>query len=142
MAKFRRRMALWRRLEPRLQIGEDRIECRAQCDQKAPGALAIASAGDVAFPKARGDAAEVLPVAADIAALAQVLGMCTRITIETPQHVGDIAIDIMEDARGERRTLLSRQRDGRMDPLIAPSLGAYAEECRVGRPTERGAPSP
>src|SRR5216683_3119722 len=142
MAKFRRRMALWRRLEPRLQIGEDRIECRAQCDQKAPGALAIASAGDVTFPKARGDAAEVLPIAADIAALAQVLGMRAGIAIETPQHVGDIAIDIMEDARRERSTLLSRQRDGRMDPLTSPLLGAFAEQGGVGRPPERGAPSP
>src|SRR5260370_40120102 len=103
MAKFRRRMALWRRLEPRLQIGEDRIECRAQCDQKAPGALAIASAGDVTFPKARGDAAEVLPIAADIAALAQGLAMHAGIAIPTPPHAGQIPIGIMAHAPEERR---------------------------------------
>src|SRR5271166_5675025 len=97
MAKLRRRPPLRRRVEPRLQIGEDRIERRAQRDQKAPLTLAITLAADVAFAKARGDAAQVAPKAADVAALAQILGARAGIAIEPPEHLRDIAINVMSD---------------------------------------------
>src|SRR5271166_1535770 len=103
MAKLRRRPPLRRRVEPRLQIGEDRIECGAQRYQKAPLTLSIALAADVAFAKARGDAAQVVPVAADVAALAQILGARAGIAIEPPEHLGDVAINIMDDRRRQRR---------------------------------------
>src|ERR1700738_970079 len=105
MAPLRRRPPLRRRVESRLQIGEDRIECGAQRDQKAPVTLSITLAADVAFAKARGDAAQIVPEAADVAALAQVLGMRAGIPIEPPEHLGDVAINVVDDWRRECRPL-------------------------------------
>src|SRR5947207_4634859 len=129
-----------RGLEPRLQIRENRIEGRAQRNQKAPRALAITPAADVAFPEPRDDAAEVLPVAADVATVAQVRRPCAGVAVKTPEHVGDVAIDIMANRQRERFTLWSRERDGWMHPLLAPAFGPVAEQCAMRRPAERGAP--
>src|SRR6202022_3502094 len=115
---------------------------RAQGDQKAPGALAIAPRADVTFPKPGDDAAEVLPIAADVAAVAQVRRPCAGIAVEAPEHLGDVAIDKVEDWRRERLTLWSRERDCWMHPLLAPALGPLAEQRAVGRPAEGGAPPP
>src|SRR5271169_795957 len=142
MAHLRLRPALRRRVEPRLQIGQDRIECGAQRDQKAPLTLSITLAADIAFAKARGDAAQIAPVATDVAALAQILGARAGIAIEPPKHIRDVAIDVVDDRRRERSSPWSRERDGRMDALIAPPLGPLAEERGMGRPPEGRTPSP
>src|SRR5215472_4380056 len=120
MAKLRRRSLVWRRVETRLQIGQNRIECCTQRDQKAPRALTVAPAAEVALAKTRDDAAEVLSVATDIAALAKVFGARAGVAVEAAEHLGNVAIDMVEDGRCKRRALLPRQRDGRMDALIAP----------------------
>src|SRR5580704_16132368 len=103
MAQLRRRTPLRRRVEARLQIGEDRIKRRTQRDQKAPLTFSIALAADVAFAKARGYAAQVAPKTADVAAFAQILGARAGIAIEPPEHLRDIAIKVMDDRRHERR---------------------------------------
>src|SRR5262249_61454858 len=103
---------------------------------------AVAPAADVTFPKPRDDAAEVLPIAADVAAVAQVGRPCAGVAVEAPEHLGDVAIDIMEDRRRERPALWTRERDGRMHPLLTPALGALAEQGAVGRPAKGGAPPP
>src|SRR6516225_7823283 len=102
MAKLRRRSFLRQRVEAGLQIGEDRIEPRTQRDQKAPLTLSIALPANVAFAKARGDAAQVAAVAADVAALSQILGARAGIAIEPPEHLGDVAINVMDDRRRQR----------------------------------------
>src|SRR5262249_2857652 len=135
-------LPLTRRVEPRLQIGENRIEGGAQRDQKAPLTLSITLAADVAFAKARSDTAQIAPETADIAAFAQVLGMRAGIAIEPPEHLGDVAINVVYNRRRECRPPCSRERDARMNPLVAPPLGLFAEECAMGRPPERRAPSP
>src|SRR6202022_4327404 len=106
---------------------------RAQGDQKAPGALAIAPAADVTFPKPRDDAAEVLPIAADVAAVAQIRRPCAGIAVEAPEHLGDVAIDKVDDRRRERLTLWSRERDCGMHPLLRPALGPLAGPWLRGR---------
>ena len=73
MAHRRLSPALQSRVEPRLQIGEDRIERGAQRDQKALRAFAIAAAADIAFPETRDDAPQIVAKAADVAAVAQIL---------------------------------------------------------------------
>src|SRR5215469_9468515 len=99
MTHLRLRRPLTRRVEPCLQIGENRIECGAQRDQKAPLTLAITLAADVAFAKARSDAAQIAPEAADIAALAQILGMRAGIAIEPPEHFRDVTINVVYNRR-------------------------------------------
>jgi len=136
MAKLRRRSFLRQRVEPCLQIGEDRIERRTKRDQKAPLTLAITLAAEIAFAKARGDAAQVAPKTADVAAFAQILGARAGLAIEPPEHLRDIAINVMDDRRRERRPLRSRERDHRVDALIAPPLGLLAEQRAMGRPPE------
>src|SRR5215469_2861359 len=138
----RRKGGLRARLETRLQVGQDRIKRRTQRDQEPPRPLAIASTADVALPKARGDPAKILPVAADIAALPQIFGARAGIAIEASEHFGDVAIDIMHDGRRKCRTLTAGERHSRMNPLIAPSLGPFAKERCMSRPPKRRAPSP
>src|SRR5215469_6483040 len=99
MTHLRLRRPLTRRVEPRLQIGENGIECGAQRDQKAPLTLSITLAADVAFAKARSDAAQIAPETADIAALAQVFGVRAGIAIEPPKHLGDVAINVVYNRR-------------------------------------------
>ena len=41
-------------------------------------------------------------IAADIAAVAQILRPRARIAVEAPQHLGDVAVDIMDDRRRQR----------------------------------------
>src|SRR5882757_6234638 len=86
-------------VKPGFQVGEDRVERGAKRDQKTVGPLAIAFAADIAFPETRSDAAQVTAVAANVAAVAQILRSCAGIAVEAPEHLRDVAVDAMEDAR-------------------------------------------
>src|SRR5260370_34503802 len=86
-------------LEPRLQIGQDRVERGAERNQETPMAFAIAAAADIAFPETRCDPPEIMRKATDIATVAQILRPRGRVAVEPAQHVGDIAVDLVDQAR-------------------------------------------
>src|SRR6266436_4201129 len=92
-------VSCWRRLEPGLQVGEDWVERGAECDQKTVGPLAVAFAADIALPETRDDAAQIAAVAANVAAVAQIVRPRGGIAVESQQHSRDIRVDVMEEAR-------------------------------------------
>src|SRR5690349_13201389 len=98
-----------RRIEPGLEVGKDRIKGGAERYQKTVGALAVSLTADIAFPKTRDNAPQVSTVAADIAAVPEILRMGGGVAVEALQHIGDVPVDVMKDAECERLALWSRQ---------------------------------
>ena len=62
-----------RGVETGFEIGEDWVERGAERDEKTVGAFAVSFPVYVAFPEARDDPAQVVAVAADVAAFPEVL---------------------------------------------------------------------
>ena len=85
-----------RGIEPGLEIGEDRVECGAERDEKTVGAFAVSFPDDVTFPKARNDAPQVSTVAAYVTTLPEILRPGGGVAVEALQHVGDVAVDIVD----------------------------------------------
>src|SRR4029077_866219 len=80
--------------------------------------------------------------AADVAALAQVLCVQDGVAVEPPQHVGDIAIDMVHEPISQGWALRPGKNQSRMDPLVPPALRPVAKQPGMSRPPERGAPTP
>src|SRR5205807_7667035 len=80
--------------------------------------------------------------AADIAAVAQILRPRCRVAVEAAQHVGDVAVDMVDEAPLEGWPLRPGQTDCWVDPLVAPAFAAAAEQPGMRRAAERGAPAP
>src|ERR1700751_3085591 len=83
-------------IEAGFQIGEDWVQRGAERDQKTVVTFAVPFSADIAFPKARDDAAQVLAVTADITAIPKILCAGGCVSVEAPQHIQDVAIHVVE----------------------------------------------
>src|SRR5579862_1149928 len=67
--------------------------------------------------------------------------MLRGVAVESPEHVRDVAVDIVHEAALQCRALRPGQRDLRVHALISPALGAMPVETGKGAFAERCTPA-